>query len=292
MWGRKALGSSALQWEGRQLTSLPQYFSPHWRYWEMFKKLNIQKVIYSLDLITETSAKEMFLIQRCCFPYILSHPIKCNSNLNMYHWSLLMRAHWIRCFIAFLPPLPSSPHEVTTVPIKVATKCRWQHLGVMQLLLWEMPSYKYNGLWNNVSAFAFIPFLPDGHTRKIWGQGIYPRSGHHSDILYRAKDASDNHIDFTCHQRGKWPGRRLGNPSQPFPLHLFTCLSALSLSLSMKSVSICWLTPWRALSCWHSKEIILLGLKSDHSGNFALYVGLIWVSEIRNDRATKEVQAW
>lgn len=61
---------------------------------------------------------------------------------------------------------------------------------------------------------------------------MYPGSSHHSDILYRTKDASDNHIDFTCHQRRKWPGWRLENKSQPFLLFVFL-LPLYEISFSM-----------------------------------------------------------
>lgn len=112
--------------------------------------------------------------------------------------------------------------------------------------------------------FASTPFLSDGNTRKIRGQRIYPGSSNHSNVLYRTKDASDNHTDFTCHQRGKWPGWRLGNPPQLFPLYLFSCLS-ISIWNQFQYVG------------WHLEEhspagtlqIVLLGFRS-YSNNLHL----------------------
>lgn len=90
--------------------------------------------------------------------------------------------------------------------------------------------------------------LPDCNTRKIRGEGICSGSSHHSELLHRAKDASDHHADVTHHQGGNGSGWRSGTPSQLIAL-LFSGLFLRSFSL--KTVSLCWLEPWRAMSCWH-----------------------------------------
>lgn len=149
--------------------------------------------------------------------------------------------------------------------------------------LWFWTSCIYNGFENNVCAFACTQFLPDGNGRKIWGQGLCAGSCHHSDILHRSKDASHNHTDLTCHQRGKWPGRRLANPSQPFSLLLF-CLSAISLRNQFQYVG------------WYLEEHCPAGTQQ----RFTLALNSVIVAtfsssvihlNFRNDMATKEVQA-
>ena len=83
--------------------------------------------------------------------------------------------------------------------------------------------------WINVGIFAFTLFLSDRYTWKIWGQRIQPGSGDHPDILHGAKDDGDDHTDVPSDPRGARSGWRLGHPSQPFPLHLLSCLSAIFL---------------------------------------------------------------
>ncbi len=67
----------------------------------------------------------------------------------------------------------------------------------------------------------------------------------------------------------KMAGTEVGTPITAFPI---APLLLSFCSLSMKSVSVWWLTPWRALTCWHSTSIVLCGLKFSHCGNFLFYV--------------------
>lgn len=92
-----------------------------------------------------------------------------------------------------------------------------------------------------------VPLSSGCDSREVRGERIHPGSGHHSDILQRSKDASDNHADVARHPGGGRSGRRLD-------LHrsLFHRTSFLVFLLFFSEISFTMLVDaLKSTVCWH-----------------------------------------